>query len=570
MPNFFTDNPDLVDTFHRLDLADVVEMLERGFVSSDDPLAPANYDEAVEQHEAALQLVGDIAGNFIAPRAADIDLEGARLVDGEVHYAPGSWESYQRLAEAGMAGVIIPRRFGGLNFPATIYIMMVEMVSRADAAMQTMFGYQDVGEAIAHLGTEDIAKRFLPGYCDGSRIGAMVLTEPGGGSDLARVRVKAFQDDEGTWRLRGTKQFISNGNGQMLLVLARSEEGTDGMFGLSLFACEGGEGVTVARLEEKMGLHGSPTCELVFDDAEAFLVGKRRSGLLHVLHILNHARYSVAAQGLGIAQGAYEAAYAYAHEREAFGDIIYRIPAVADLLIDMQVSLEACRALTYTGAQWLDRRNRLEVEIEHRRAEGRPTDDHKAAFKQAAALTDFLSPAVKYLVTEEANRICYLAQQVHGGMGYMQEMPLERMVRDVRITTIYEGTTQVMVGASLAGVRSRVLDGEIDELAAAVGDRFADQRSLLDDMSEAIDEGNGFLDGDISDAERAGAARGMVDAYLHLYAGWLLLEQALTDDRKGKVAARHIAASLAKARSAVEALRLGVHRGTVAPDEICR
>lgn len=570
MPNFFTDNRDLVDTFRRLDLSDVVEMLEGGFTSSDDPLAPTDQSEAIEQHEAALQLVGDIAGNYIAPRSADIDRQGAQLVDGEVRYADGSWESYRRLAEAGMAGVIIPRRFGGLNFPATIYIMMVEMVSRADAAMQTMFGYQDVGEAIAHFGTEDVAKRFLPGYCDGSRIGAMVLTEPGGGSDLSRVRVKAFQDDEGTWRLRGTKQFISNGNGQMLLVLARSEEGTDGMFGLSLFACEGGDGVTVARLEEKMGLHGSPTCELVFDDAEAYLVGKRRSGLLHVLHILNHARYSVAAQGLGIAQGAYEAAFAYAHEREAFGDIIYRIPAVADLLIDMQVSLEACRALTYTGAQWLDRRNRLEVEIERRRSDGRPTDEHKAAFKHAAALTDFLSPAVKYLVTEEANRICYLAQQVHGGMGYMQEMPLERMVRDVRITTIYEGTTQVMVGASLAGVRSRVLDGEIERLAAAVGERFGEERAVLHGLEASVGEGNALLDGDLGDAERAGAARGMVDAYLQLYAGWLLLEQALTDDRKQKVAARHIAASASAAKSAVEALRLGVHRSAADPDEICR
>jgi alkylation response protein AidB-like acyl-CoA dehydrogenase len=246
----------------------------------------------------------------------------------------------------------------------------------------------------------EVAEAFLPAYCAGSTIGAMVLTEAGGGSDLGRVRLKAFQDDEGAWRLRGTKQFISNGNGEVLLVLARSEEGSDGMFGLSLFACNG-ENVTVSRLEEKMGLHGSPTCELVFDDAKAHLVGKRRSGLLHVLHILNQARFSVAAQGLGIAEAAYQVASEYAYEREAFGDTIYKLPAVADMLVDIRTTIEACRALTYAGCQWLVRRNRLEVEIERARASGEPVADLKARFKVAAANVDFLSPAVKYFVTEE-------------------------------------------------------------------------------------------------------------------------------------------------------------------------
>ena len=381
-----------------------------------------------------------------------------------------------------------PRAYGGLNFPATIYIMMIEMVSRADASMQTLFGYQDVGEAIAHFGPEEVAQKFLPGFCDGTTIGAMVLTEPGGGSDLARVRLKAFEDEEGTWRLRGTKQFISNGNGGMLLVLARSEEGSEGMFGLSLFACAG-EDVTVARLEEKMGLHGSPISELVFEDAEAHLVGKRRSGLLHVLHTLNHARYSVAAQGLGIAEGAYAAAYRYAHEREAFGDIIFHLPAVADLLVDMRVTLDAARAMTYAGSEWLDRRNRLEVEISHRRRTGGAVDELKSSFKRAAAYTEFLSPAVKYWVTEQANRVCYNAQQVHGGMGYMKEMPLERMVRDVRITTIYEGTTQVLVGASLAGVRNGVLDEELTRLDARIAEQFEEDRARLGDYARRFPKG---------------------------------------------------------------------------------
>ena len=569
MPNFFTDNADLVTAFKNLDLRDVVSMLEGGYAdSASEPMAPSSYEDALEQYEAALSLVGDISGNFIAPRSADIDAVGAHLVDGEVEYAPGSRESYERLGQAGMTGVIIPRTYGGLNFPATIYIMMIEMVSRADASMQTLFGYQDVGEAIAHFGTPEVAERFLPGFCEGTTIGAMVLTEPGGGSDLARVRLKAFQDEQGTWRLRGTKQFISNGNGGMLLVLARSEEGSEGMFGLSLFAGSG-EGVSIARIEEKMGLHGSPTCELVFEDAEAHLVGKRRSGLMHVLHTLNHARYSVAAQGLGIAEGAYEAAYRYAHEREAFGDIIFRLPAVADLLVDMRVTLDASRAMTYAGSEWLDRRNRLEVEINRGRRAGEPVEDLKAAFKQASSYTEFLSPAVKYWVTEQANRVCYNAQQVHGGMGYMQEMPLERMVRDVRITTIYEGTTQVLVGASLSGVRSDVLAEELVRLEARIGRQFEEDRALLDELRSIIDEGTTLLDGDVSEAERVGAAGGMVDAYLGLYAGNLLLVQAVGDARKAEIAHRHIAKSLANAHAAVQEIRLGVHRSTAYPDEIC-
>ena len=569
MPNFYSDNADLVATFRALDLADAVSMLEAHYADADShALAPSDLAEAFDQYEAALDLVGDISGNFIAPRSAEIDAEGAKLIDGTVEYAKGSRESFERLADAGMAGVIVPRTYGGLNFPATIYIMMVEMVSRADASMQTLFGYQDVGEAIAHFGPEDVARQFLPDYCAGRTIGAMVLTEPGSGSDLGSTRLKAFQDTDGTWRLRGTKRFISNGNGEVLLVLARSEEGTDGMFGLSLFACNG-ENVEVTRLEEKMGLHGSPTCELVFHDAEAHLVGKRRSGLLHVLHILTHARFSVAAQGLGIAEAAYEAAYQYAHEREAFGDIIYKIPAVADLLVDMRTTIEACRAMTYAGTQWLDRRNRFEVEIDHVRAAGEDTTELKARFKVAAAYVDFLSPAVKYFVTEEANRVVYDALQIHGGMGYMQEMPLERMARDVRVTTIYEGTTQVLAGAALDGVRTDALTEELESLGSTLGDEFATETDQLARLRTLVHEGVALLEDDpTTEGERAGAARGIVDAYLALYGGFLLLGSAAGDSRRRRVAGRFIGRSLANATATVEEIRLRIRRDTEDPDSI--
>jgi 3-(methylthio)propanoyl-CoA dehydrogenase len=558
MPNYFADTPDLGTILEGLDLSDIVRMLEKGYTEHQHhDLAPADLDEALAGYRAALELVGDLAGNVIAPLSASIDGEGAVLVDGEVRYAAGSVEAYRRLAEAGMAGVIMPRRHGGLNFPATVYVMMIEMVSRADASLMTMFGYQDVGEAIAHYGPEEAAGRLLPGYCAGETMAAMVLTEPGGGSDIAATRLRAFQDPSGQWRLRGTKQFISNGNGGVLLVLARSEEDQPGMFGLSMFASDG-TGVRVTRLEEKMGIHGSPTCELVFEDAPAWLVGKRRMGMVQTLRTLNHARFSVAAQALGIADGAYRAAAAYAHERMAFGKPIREIPAVADMLIEMATTIEACRAMVYAGCRLLDLRNNLEIEIERIKRAGGDATEAKRRFKESAALVDVLSPAVKYLVTEASQQICLDAQQVFGGMGYIRETGIEQKVRDVRITTIYEGTSQVQAGAALPGVMSDVL-APLMAPAADVPDGLeylSDLIKELGSVSREMRDGAASVEGPVREA----MARDLVDCYLGLWGGHLLFDQARNDSRKRLVAERWVASVLAEARAGCERLRTGLHR----------
>lgn len=565
MPSFFGDNPDLMAIFDRLDLVDVVGMLERGYAEAAEyELAPADYSEAIEGYRAALGLVGEIAATVIAPLSPSIDAAGAALVDGEVRYAAGSVEAYRRLSEAGMAGAILPRRFGGLNFPATIYTMMIEMVSRADASLMTMFGYQDVGHAIAHFGPEEVAERLLPAYCRGETIGAMVLTEPGGGSDLANLRVRAFQDGSGQWRLRGTKQFISNGNGGVLLVLARSED-ADGMFGLSLFASDG-TGVEVSRLEEKMGLHGSPTCELVFDDAPVDLVGRRRMGMVQTMHTLNQARLSVAGQALGVAEAAYRAAAAYAEERVAFGTQIRRIPAVAEMLIDMATTIEACRAMLYETCRLLDLRNALEVEIERVRQAGGDASDLKRRFKATSPLVDLLSPAVKYVVTESAQQVTLDAQQVFGGMGYIRETGAEQRVRDIRITTIYEGTSQVQAGAALAGVMSDVLApmmSEPPDVPDGMSD-LADRIKELGGIVAEMREGAAGIDASIREA----SARDLVDAYIGLWASHLLFEQARDDARKRRIAHRWTGAVIASARAGCERIRLGVRSDVTDLDQI--
>ncbi len=566
MANYFTDTPDLGAILDRLDLSEIVGVLEKGYTEHlEHDIAPADYDEAMEGYRAALELVGDLAGNVIAPLSASIDAEGAVMVDGEVRYAAGSLQAYKRLAEAGMAGVVMPRRYGGLNFPATVYVMMIEMVSRADASLMTMFGYQDVGEAIAHYGPDDVAAHLLPGYCSGEKIAAMVLTEPGGGSDIAATRLRAYQDDSGQWRLQGTKQFISNGNGEVLLVLARSEQDQPGMFGLSMFASDG-TGVRVTRLEEKMGIHGSPTCELVFEDAPAWLVGKRRMGMIQTLRTLNHARFSVAAQALGIADGAYRAAAAYAHDRVAFGRPIRQIPAVAGMLVDMATNIEACRAMVYEGCRLLDLRNSVEIEIERVKRSGGDTSELKRCFQETSPLVDLLSPAVKYVVTEASQDICLVAQQVFGGMGYIRETGAEQRVRDVRITTIYEGTSQVQAGSALPGVMANVLaplmEGPVDvpEGMEELADRIKELTAVCGEMREGAAM--------MGVSAREAAARDLVDGYIGLWAAHLLFAQAAADDRKRRVAERWTAAVLANARAGCERIRLGFHRHVEHLDEI--
>ena len=532
MANFFLDNQDLQFSFQQLDIQPIVDLMENNYEASDaHPEVHGSYQDAMEYYLASLELLGNICGTQIAPTRLSIDEEGTQFDNGKVTYASGSEAARKLLSESGFMGVILPREYGGAHVPASIYMLMIEIVSRADASLMTMFGYQDVGELIARFGTEQQGKDYLPKLASGEHLGAIVLSEPGAGSDLQSIKVKAHQDEDGTWRLNGTKHFISNGCGDVLMVLARSEPEVSNIFGLSLFVCRGGDKVKVNRVEEKMGLHGSPTCELLFEDAPAELIGKRKFGLTkYILESLSQARFSVAAQSLGIAQEAYQMALEYAHQRSQFGKLIIDIPAVADLLLQMQVALESSRALLYFGVRWLDEKVQIENYIEAHKKQDVDLKPKQRQLRAAQQKVNLLSPMVKYVITEAASKVCYDAQQIFGGMGYMKETGVEQLVRDVRITTIYEGTSQVQVAASIKAVLADslgdILDSKADRsdldneepIIASLNEKLKSGKSLLNQISVKVAQ----LKDDIVTGS---SAQSLVDAYAGLLSGHLLLDQ---------------------------------------------
>ncbi|MBN2204703.1 MAG: acyl-CoA dehydrogenase family protein, partial [Thermoleophilia bacterium] len=365
MSNFFTDNADLGATLRRLDLARIVALREDGYAQARDfAYAPRDFEDALDSYERALEIAGEIAGEFVAPRAESVDREGSALVGGEVCYAGGISESLERLRQADLMGITLPRRYGGLNFPVAVSVMIVEMISRADPALMNIFGLQDISETVNKFASEELKEAYLPRFASGEVTGSMALTEPEAGSDLQNVQLKATLGEDGVWRLNGVKRFITNGCGQVSLVLARSEEGTTDGRGLSMFLYERDEHMRIRRLEDKLGIHGSPTCELQFDDAPALLVGERRRGLTtYVMALMNGARLAIAAQAQGIAEAAYRAAAKYAKERVQFGAPIAELTAVKALLADMKVSIEAARALLYETALIVDLKEGLEHRI---------------------------------------------------------------------------------------------------------------------------------------------------------------------------------------------------------------
>jgi len=571
MPNYFTDNPDLEFQFSRLNLKRTVEILEDNYQQSKTfDTAPENYNEAMEYYYAALELMGDLSGNYFEPRSKANDHEGAKLENGKVVYPKGTLESVQKLAESELMGVLLPREFGGGNIPATIYTMMVEMLSQADASLMTLFGYQDVGEAIAKFGTIEQGELFLQKYCKGEHIGAMVLTEPHAGSDLQNAKLKAFQDEDGQWYLRGTKCFISNGCGDVLLILARSEPNTSNMFGLSMFACHGGDKIKVGRIEDKMGLHASPTCELHFEDAPAELIGKRKFGLIQVLHTLNHARFSVAAQALGIAEEAYQQALSWSHERIAFGETIYNKPAVGNLLIEMKVKIESCRSLLYSTVQNLDLKNKLEEKIEHLKKAKTPDKELEKELALVTRLLDMQSPMVKYHITEIANKVCFDALQIHGGAGYTKEGKVERLCRDVRITNIYEGTSQVQVIGAVKGVKLDLLAGYFKFIfESQVSSDIEPSLNQLKSMYELYDTYKGYLSENINKASTDTAAKELVDLYCSIHIGCLLVEEAKVFERKQLILRRFVKAAYSDALKGLENIKSGTYDDLSDQDAIC-
>ncbi|MGB9774005.1 MAG: acyl-CoA dehydrogenase family protein [Bacteroidota bacterium] len=552
MSNFFKDNEDLLFQFENLHLEDVIRSRENDFAEAKSAegrtYAPLDVEDAMDNYRRVLELVGDIAGEFVAPRAPEVDREGAHFENGRVTYAKGTAEALERLSQAGLMGMTLPRAYGGLNFPTTIYMMAIEIISRADAALMNIFGLQDIAETIHRFADAEIQREYLPKFCKGEVTGAMALTEPDAGSDLQAVKTRAYQDEAGNWYLSGVKRFITNGSGDVLLVLARSEEGTEDARGLSLFVCNR-DGVQVRRIENKLGIHGSPTCEIQFNDTPCKLIGERKRGLItYVMSLMNGARLGVAAQALGIAQAAYVEAFKYAHEREQFGKAICHFPAVAEMLINMKVNIEASRSLLYATAKAVDRRDELERQLNRAKELGQPFKELNDKLKQATRVTAFLTPYTKYMITELANQICYDAIQVHGGTGFMQEFNVERHYRDVRITTIYEGTSQLQIVAATGGATTGVLDSLLDEYEqeAYTGELQLLHQQLIE-IRQRYKECRDYLARKNDPAYQELRSRNLVELYGSLYVGYLILNEAKVSEKKLLVAKKYISEIYAKA-----------------------
>ncbi len=571
MPNFFTENSDILFHFENLHIEDIVELTENFYEEAKEyNYAPTNYIDAIENYKKIMEIVGDIAGNFIAPRAADVDEQGNTIENGKVVYAKGTQENLKQLVDAELMSVEFQRKYGGLNFPKTIYMMMIEIVSRADASLMNIFGLQDIAITIEKFGDEEQKKQFLPGFSSGEYTGAMALTEPDAGSDLQAVKLQAYQNEEGQWFLSGVKRFITNGGGEVLLVLARSEPGTKDGRGLSMFACYGGDTVVVRRIENKLGIHGSPTCELQFNDTPAVLIGKRKFGLIkYVMDLMNSARLGVSAQALGISQAAYEEALSYAKAREQFGQPIYNIPPVTNMLIDMRVTLETNRSLYYDTCKWLDRRNKLELHIERLKNQEKNFQDETNKMKWANKVCNLLNPMTKYILSESSNKITYDALQIHGGAGYMKDFTIERLARDARITNIYEGTSQLQIVAAMGGVIKDILADHFDEKMKKtykgtlnkLADHLKEIREIFTDCLKYVQDKNDPRYQDV-------AAKELVDLYSFLYVGFLVLDEAEINRRKIFIANRYITNALANARKNSEAIKNEQFSDLLHADEI--
>jgi alkylation response protein AidB-like acyl-CoA dehydrogenase len=451
MANFYTDNKSLKFHLTHPMMQKLVTLKERNFADkSTFDYAPIDFEDAMDSYERVLNVVGEICGDIIAPNAESIDTEGPQVIDGHVQYARGTEENLEALRKAGLLGITLPRRFGGLNFSIVPYIMAADIVSRADAGFVNIWGLQDCAETLNEFADEEQKMRYLTRVVEGETM-AMDLTEPDAGSDLQAVQLKATYDEKkGTWLLNGVKRFITNGDGDISLVLARSEEGTRDGRGLSMYVYDKRKGgVTVRRIEHKMGIIGSPTCELVFKDAPAELVGSRKMGLIkYVMALMNGARLGIAAQSVGISEAAYREALQYAKERQQFGKAIIEFPAVYEMLSVMKAKLDASRSLLYETSRFVD----IYKTYQHISEERKLEPGEREEMKEYQKMADLYTPLVKGMASEYCNQNAYDAIQIHGGSGFMKDYAVERIYRDARITSIYEGTTQLQVVAAIRGV----------------------------------------------------------------------------------------------------------------------
>jgi len=560
--NFYSDNADIqFHLDHMLQIGPLVRFREGDFEDAGRfDYAPTDEADAIDSYRRALALVGEIAGDVVAPTSPEIDTIGSHLDPdaGRVKYAPGIEKALRAFSQADLMGFTLPRRFGGLNVPGIVYAIATEMVSRADASLMNIFGLQGIAETINMFGSEEQKQATLPRFARGEVTGAMVLTEPDAGSDLQNVQLRAYQDASGQWRLSGVKRFITNGCGEILLVLARSETDETGGMGLSLFLAERNEFIRIRRTEEKMGIHGSPTCEMQFNDAPCELVGERRRGLVtYVMALMNGARIGISAQSLGLAEAAFREARNYAATRQQFGRPIDRFPAVADLLAEMKMAVQAGRALLYEATLSADYEYGLE-EAMARQADPAKKSEMNKEQKKYKRLAALLTPMAKYWNSEMCNRVTYEAISVLGGSGYMKDYPLEQYYRDARITSIYEGTSQLQVLAAVRGVTSgtaekRFVDLEARPVPAGFEEPAAELRRLREGLAAAV----AFLkekgQADYLDL----CARALVDVAADVYLSYLWLEMARHSEAKAVGARRFIGRAVIRCEANLKQIRSG-------------
>lgn len=531
MSNFYNDNPDLKHHLSHPLMRKIVEMKERNFSDAEKfDYAPLDYEDAMDSYEKVLEIAGEISGEIVAQNAEDVDHEGPHVVDGHVVYAKGTQKNLDALVKAGLMGISLPRRYNGLNFSLVPYIMAADMVSRADAGFVNIWGLQDCAETIYEFADEDQRQRFLPRVCAGETM-AMDLTEPDAGSDLQAVMLKAtYNEADGTWRLNGVKRFITNGDGHIALVLARSEEGSHDGRGLSMFIYDRNDGgVTVRRIENKMGIKGSPTCELVFKNAKAELCGARRMGLIkYVMALMNGARLGIAAQSVGVSEAAYREALSYANDRKQFGKPIIEFPAVFEMISLMKAKLDASRSLLYETTRFVDV-YKIYEDIARERS---LTPEERQEMKKYQRLADAFTPMAKGMGSEFCNQNAYDAVQVHGGSGFMKDYACERIYRDARITSIYEGTTQLQVVAAIRHVTTGTYLNQINAYAAEVyAPETSELKERLVKMTALYEEALKTVVDNKNTEYTDFHARRLVEMAGHIIMGYLLLGDTTRNEK---------------------------------------